>query len=99
MAEIYLARASGIEGFEKYVVLKRILPQLAANHGVRPDVPRRGARSPRRWTTPTSRRSTTSARRPATYFFTMEYLHGEDLRWIMRTLAHDGEPGCRSSTR
>ena len=32
MAEIYLARASGIQGFEKYVVLKRILPQFAANH-------------------------------------------------------------------
>ena len=31
MAEIYLARASGIQGFEKYVVLKRILPQYAAN--------------------------------------------------------------------
>src|SRR3954471_23127501 len=30
MAEIYLARASGIQGFEKYVVLKRILPQYAA---------------------------------------------------------------------
>ena len=29
MAEIYLARASGIQGFEKYVVLKRILPQFA----------------------------------------------------------------------
>src|SRR6188472_2118231 len=32
MAEIYLARASGIQGFEKYVVLKRILPQFAENH-------------------------------------------------------------------
>ena len=32
MAESYLARASGIQGFEKYVVLKRILPQYAANH-------------------------------------------------------------------
>src|SRR6478672_8926328 len=31
MAEIYLARASGIHGFEKYVVLKRILPQYADN--------------------------------------------------------------------
>src|SRR4051812_29165255 len=29
MAEIYLARALGIEGFEKLVVLKRILPQYA----------------------------------------------------------------------
>src|SRR5262245_25177043 len=29
MAEIYLARALGIQGFEKQVVLKRILPQYA----------------------------------------------------------------------
>jgi len=29
MAEIYLARATGIEGFEKQLVLKRILPQYA----------------------------------------------------------------------
>jgi serine/threonine protein kinase len=29
MAEIYLARATGIENFEKYVVLKRILPAIA----------------------------------------------------------------------
>jgi serine/threonine protein kinase len=31
MAEIYLARQVGAEGFEKQVVLKRILPQLAAD--------------------------------------------------------------------
>ena len=31
MAEIYLASASGIEGFEKLCVLKRILPMLATN--------------------------------------------------------------------
>ena len=31
MAQIYLARATGIEGFEKLVVLKRILPHLASD--------------------------------------------------------------------
>ena len=31
MAEIYLARATGIEHFEKYVVLKRILPAIATD--------------------------------------------------------------------
>ncbi|HEY3355715.1 MAG TPA: protein kinase [Polyangia bacterium] len=34
MAEIYLARARGIEGFEKLVVVKRILPQLAQNRAI-----------------------------------------------------------------
>ena len=31
MAELYLARSAGIEGFEKLVVVKRILPQYASN--------------------------------------------------------------------
>jgi len=31
MAEIYLARVSGIEGFEKQVVVKRILPRLSGD--------------------------------------------------------------------
>ena len=31
MAEVHLARASGLEGFEKLLVLKRILPHLAAD--------------------------------------------------------------------
>ena len=30
MAEIFLARSAGLEGFEKLVVLKKILPQYAA---------------------------------------------------------------------
>src|SRR5688500_20078167 len=33
MAELYLARTVGIEGFEKLVVVKRILPQLAETPG------------------------------------------------------------------
>src|ERR1043165_6888963 len=32
MAEIYLARATGIEQFEKLLVLKRMLPQYAGDH-------------------------------------------------------------------
>ena len=35
MAELFLGRAVGIEGFEKLVALKCILPQLAAD----PDAP------------------------------------------------------------
>ena len=29
MAELFLARATGIQGFEKLVVVKRILPEMA----------------------------------------------------------------------
>lgn len=31
MAEVYLARSFGVEGFEKRLVIKRILPELASN--------------------------------------------------------------------
>jgi serine/threonine protein kinase len=33
MAEIFLARAAGSEGFEKLMVVKLILPHLAASEG------------------------------------------------------------------
>ena len=31
MAEVFLARSFGVEGFEKRLVIKRILPELASN--------------------------------------------------------------------
>ena len=65
MAEIYLARVRGIAGFEKTVVLKRILPNVAEDprRSCRCSSTRRG--SPRRCSTRTSRTSTTSARSTA----------------------------------
>ena len=51
-------------------------------------------------TTPTSCRSTTSARTSGTYFIAMEYLHGEDLRTLMQARCERrGERAARSSTR
>src|SRR4051812_37363707 len=85
MAEIYLARASGIHGFEKYVVLKRILPQYAANQ----EFVRMFLKEAR------VAASLDHANIAHVYdigevdretFFTMEYLHGEDLRYITRDL-------------
>ena len=90
MAEIYLARASGIEGFEKYVVLKRILPQYAANQEfVRMFL--REARLAATLDQANIAHVYDIGEMGGTYFFTMEYLHGEDLRWIARKLAHDGK--------
>ena len=90
MAEIYLARASGIEGFEKYVVLKRILPQYAANQEfVRMFL--REARLAATLDQANIAHVYDIGETGGTYFFTMEYLHGEDLRWITRKLAHDGK--------
>lgn len=90
MAEIYLARSSGIEGFEKFVVLKRILPQYAANQEfVRMFL--REARLAATLDQANIAHVYDIGETSGIYFFTMEYLHGEDLRWIMRKLALDGK--------
>jgi serine/threonine protein kinase len=89
MAEIYLAEARGIEGFAKHVVLKCILPQYASSETfVRLFL--------------NEARVTASLDHPniagvydigevsGTYFFAMEYLHGEDLGHILRELSARG---------
>jgi serine/threonine protein kinase len=85
MAEIYLARASGIEGFEKYIVLKRILPQFAAN----PEFVRmflREARLAAALDHANIAHVYDIGEDNGTFFFTMEYLHGEDVRSMMKSL-------------
>jgi eukaryotic-like serine/threonine-protein kinase len=85
MAEIYLARAGGIHGFEKYVVLKRILPQYAANEEfVRMFL--NEARVAATLDHANVAHVYDIGETAGSYFFTMEYLHGEDLRWIMHEL-------------
>src|SRR5262245_48298876 len=84
MAEIYLARVPGvgIEGFEKLIVLKRILPQ----HALDPELLRMFLDEARLSATLTHPHVTevsdvgTSGDAP---FFTMEYVHGANLRQIM----------------
>ena len=85
MAEIYLARAPGIQGFEKYVVLKRILPQFAAN----PQFVRmflREARLAAVLDHANIAHVYDIGEENGNFFFTMEYLHGEDVRQIMKEL-------------
>src|SRR5262245_52068477 len=85
MAEIYLARAVGIYGFEKYVVLKRILPQYAANEEfVRMFL--KEARVAASLDHANIAHVHDIGETGGNTFFTMEYLHGEDLRGIMRHL-------------
>ena len=42
MAEVYKAKRTGVEGFQKIVAIKKILPHLADDEDVRHDVRRRG---------------------------------------------------------
>jgi serine/threonine protein kinase len=85
MAEIYLARASGIQGFEKHVVLKRILPQYAENQElVRMFL--KEARLAAGLDHPNIAHVYDIGETRGSFFFTMEYLHGEDVRRITREL-------------
>ncbi len=86
MAEIYLARATGIEGFEKHVVLKRILPQFAENETfVRLFL--NEARIAATLDHPNIGSVYDIGQTDGAYFFTMEYLHGEDTGHILTELA------------
>jgi eukaryotic-like serine/threonine-protein kinase len=88
MAEIYLARLPGvgIEGFEKLVVIKRILPQ----HALDPELLRMFLDEARLSATLTHPHVTevydvgSDSEAP---FFAMEYVHGANLRELMR--AHE----------
>jgi serine/threonine protein kinase len=89
MAEIYLARVTGMEGFEKFVVLKRILPQLAA-HDEFVRMFFREARVAAALDHANIAHVYDIGEKKGVLFFTMEYLHGEDTRWIARRLAKSG---------
>ena len=99
MAEIHLARllGVGIEGFEKLVVLKRILPQ----HALDPDLLRMFVDEARLSATLTHPNVTevydvgSDGDAP---FFAMEYVHGANLREILRKLSSNLEtPGANAT--
>src|SRR5712671_6692857 len=78
MAEVFLARQGGLEGFEKLVVLKRILPTFAQNTEFRAmflDEARLAADLSH----PNVVNLFDVGMDSGTYFIAMEYLHGQDL--------------------
>ncbi len=89
MAELFLARTSGIEGFEKMVVLKRILPHMSDNEtfvGMFLDEARLAANLEHSNIVNVY----DIGKDGNDYFFTMAYLHGEDLNALLRTTAQAG---------
>jgi serine/threonine protein kinase len=91
MAEIYLARSEGIEGFEKLVVLKRILPQYAESQDFVTmfiDEARlvAGLSHPN-----IAQVYDIGLDDSGSYFFAMEFVDGEDVRQIIRACAKRGE--------
>src|SRR5688500_12317398 len=89
MAEIYLARMTGLAGFSKHVVLKRILPSYAKDaEFVRMFF--NEARYAATLDHPNIAHVYDLGEEAGLHYFTMEYLHGEDCRAFLRELASKG---------
>ncbi len=86
MAEVWRARARGAAGFEKTVVVKRVLPALAARPGFA-DLLIREAKIAARLSHPNIVQIFDLGESEGTYFIAMEYVHGTDLA---RALTHRG---------
>jgi serine/threonine protein kinase len=83
MAELFLSRTVGPEGFEKLVVLKKILPSYAEN----PKFVRLFLDEAKLAATldhPHIAHVYDMGKVDGHYFFTMEYVHGQDVRTTMR---------------
>jgi serine/threonine protein kinase len=85
MAEIFLARVSGLPGFQKMVVIKRILPQLATKTDF-VEMFLDEARIAATLQHPNVVQMYDVGVVDGNYFIAMEYLHGEDVRSMMKTL-------------
>jgi serine/threonine protein kinase len=91
MAEIFLARVSGLPGFHKMVVIKRILPQLATKTDF-VEMFLDEARIAATLQHPNVVTMYDVGVVDGNYFIAMEYLHGEDARSIAKALKPK-EPG------
>ncbi len=82
MAELFLAKSEGIEGFEKIVVLKRILPSFAEDEEFI-ELFISEARLAAQLDHANIVHVHDIGRDGANFFFTMEYLHGHDVRHLL----------------
>jgi serine/threonine protein kinase len=90
MAQIYLARQRGPEGFEKLLVVKRILPHLAENDEfVRMFLDE--ARIAARLDHPNIVQIYDLGSQDDSFFIAMEYIHGEDLRRVWKRAERSGQ--------
>ncbi|MBM4380924.1 MAG: serine/threonine protein kinase [Deltaproteobacteria bacterium] len=83
MAQIYLARKQGLEGFSKFNVVKRILPHLSENDEfVKMFLDE--ARIAARLDHPNIVQIFDFGAADDTYYIAMEYIHGEDVRRVWK---------------
>ncbi|MEW5848088.1 MAG: protein kinase [Myxococcota bacterium] len=91
MAEVFLARQTGFRGFEKLVVIKRILPHLAQNEAfVKMFLDEARTAADLRHPNVVSVYEIHEDK--GTYFISMEFLHGQDVRRILRRASEASEP-------
>ncbi|MBK6528461.1 MAG: protein kinase [Deltaproteobacteria bacterium] len=89
MAEVFKAKSYGVEGFEKVVVLKRILPELAQNQSF-VDMFLHEARLSVALSHANIVQVFDLGREEDTYFIAMEYVLGADLAQSLRRCRRDG---------
>ncbi len=90
MAEVWLARHVGIEGFSRLLVVKRILPHLADD----PEFVQmflNEAKIAARFSHPNIAQIYDLGEKNGTYFIAMEFVHGEDLGRVMRKAWSTGQ--------
>ncbi len=89
MAEVWKARAKGAAGFEKTVVIKRVLPSLMAKPGFA-DLLVREAKISSRLSHPNIAQVFELGEDGGAHYIAMEYVHGKDLGQTMTFRAGDG---------
>ena len=82
MAEVWKARAKGASGFEKTVVIKRVLPALMSKPGFA-DLLVREAKISARLSHPNIAQVFELGEEGGTHYIAMEYVHGKDLGQAM----------------
>ncbi len=91
MAQIYLARQQGMEGFEKFLVVKRILPHLAENDEfIKMFLDE--ARIAARLNHPNIVQIFNLGAQDDSYFIAMEFIHGEDVRRVWKRADSKNKP-------
>jgi serine/threonine-protein kinase len=91
MAEIFLALHRSVAGFEKLIVIKRILPSLSADQSFI-TMFLAEARIAATLNHPNVVQIFDVGSVEDTYFIAMEFIHGEDLRAIVRAMRKQGLP-------
>src|SRR6266542_3423674 len=89
MAEVFKAKRSGVEGFEKIVAMKRILPHLSDNKEF-VDMFVDESKMVAGLTHPSIVQIFDLGRIDKSYYIAMEYVHGRDLRTILKRAKEKG---------